>query len=94
MRKKGSITAVLTASAFAAYSQIKDLQFADLTAKSKEAGTAVLDIVDIIIQVGLGIAFISVIYMVATKNQNAKEWVIGFFVAIILYLLFYQLIRL
>lgn len=59
----------------------------------KGAGKDMLEIVDMAIIIGLAAALITVVYMVATKNQHAKEWVIGFIVAIIVYLVFSPMLK-
>lgn len=66
--------------------------FSSITSEVKTAGQSFMQIIDIAIMIGLGLALISVVYMVATKNQHAKEWVVGFVVALMVYLLFFHML--
>lgn len=93
--KKQVSTFLLTAGTIAVASAqgLKSMNMSAVTTDVKDAGKSMMQIIDMAIMIGLGLALISVVYMVATKNQHAKEWVVGFVVAIIVYLLFFHLLE-
>lgn len=71
---------------------IKNLDMKDLSENIKESGSSIMDIIETITIIGLAIALMVVVYMVATKNQHSREWVIGFVAGVIIYLVFFQLL--
>lgn len=67
--------------------QVKIKSISEVESQVKSSATSLKTMATYIIGAVLFISLISVIYMVATSNPKSKEWVIGWIVAVIVYII-------
>lgn len=68
--------------------QPKITDFSAMESEVSKASTSMINIAKIVIGVVFAIGLIFVIYNVITKNAHAKEWVIGYIIGLVLYIVF------
>ena len=63
-------------------SSIKISSLADVESKAEEGSTTILNIAKYVLGAVLGVALIFVIYALATNNPHAKEYLLGWIIAV------------
>lgn len=63
-------------------SSIKISSLADVESKAQEGSTTILNIAKYVLGAVLGVALIFVIYALATNNPHAKEYLLGWIIAV------------
>jgi hypothetical protein len=68
------------------YAQVKITSLSEIESKAKEGATTLINIAKYAIGAVLFLALIFVIYAIATNKQNAREYAIGWVIALVVYL--------
>jgi hypothetical protein len=69
------------------YAQIKITSLSEIEGKAKEGADTIINIAKYAIGAVLFLALIFVIYAIATNKQNAREYAIGWVIALVVYLI-------
>jgi hypothetical protein len=73
--------------------EIEDFKMGDLEDTVQETTTSIIDIVGYIIGGVLAIGLIVVVYMVATSHPKARDYIIGWFIALVVYIIAWQILK-
>ena len=81
-----------TAQVAEAQSGLKINSLAEVTDKAKEGADTILDVAKYILAAVLGIALVFVIYSLATNNPHAKEYLLGWIIAVVVIMVAFLII--
>lgn len=81
-----------TAQVVEAQSGLKINSLSEVTDKAKEGADTVLDVAKYILAAVLGIALVFVIYSLATNNPHAKEYLLGWIIAVVVIMVAFLII--
>ncbi len=87
MRKRVLLSCASMLSVALANAQVKLSSVSEMNTKVSEATSAVVTMVQYIIGAVLAIALIFVVYSLATSSQRAKEYLIGWVIAVVVCLI-------
>ena len=76
----------------AAQSGLKINSLSEVTDKAKEGADTILDVAKYILAAVLGIALVFVIYSLATNNPHAKEYLLGWIIAVVVIMVAFLII--
>ncbi len=71
---------------------IKISSLSDVEAKAQEGSTTILNIAKYVLGAVLGIALVFVIYSLATNNPHAKEYLLGWIIAVAVIMVAFMII--
>ena len=80
-----------TAQVAEAQSGLKN-SLSEVTDKAKEGADTILDVAKYILAAVLGIALVFVIYSLATNNPHAKEYLLGWIIAVVVIMVAFLII--
>ena len=75
-----------------AQSGLKINSLSEVTDKAKEGADTILDVAKYILAAVLGIALVFVIYSLATNNPHAKEYLLGWIIAVVVIMVAFLII--
>lgn len=75
-----------------AQSGLKISSLSEVTDKAKEGADTILDVAKYILAAVLGIALVFVIYSLATNNPHAKEYLLGWIIAVVVIMVAFLII--
>lgn len=81
-----------TAQVVEAQSGLKINSLSEVTDKAKEGADTILDVAKYILAAVLGIALVFVIYSLATNNPHAKEYLLGWIIAVVVIMVAFLII--
>ena len=81
-----------TAQVVKAQSGLKISSLSEVTDKAKEGADTILDVAKYILAAVLGIALVFVIYSLATNNPHAKEYLLGWIIAVVVIMVAFLII--
>lgn len=81
-----------TAQVAEAQSGLKINSLSEVTDKAKEGADTILDVAKYILAAVLGIALVFVIYSLATNNPHAKEYLLGWIIAVVVIMVAFLII--
>ena len=81
-----------TAQVVEAQSGLKISSLSEVTDKAKEGADTILDVAKYILAAVLGIALVFVIYSLATNNHHAKEYLLGWIIAVVVIMVAFLII--
>ena len=81
-----------TAQVVEAQSGLKINSLSEVTYKAKEGADTILDVAKYILAAVLGIALVFVIYSLATNNPHAKEYLLGWIIAVVVIMVAFLII--
>ena len=81
-----------TAQVAEAQSVLKINSLSEVTDKAKEGADTILDVAKYILAAVLGIALVFVIYSLATNNPHAKEYLLGWIIAVVVIMVAFLII--
>ena len=81
-----------TAQVVEAQSGLKINSLSEVTDKAKEGADTILDVAKYILAAVLGIALVFVIYSLATNNPHAKEYLLGWIIAVVVIMVAFVII--
>lgn len=81
-----------TAQVVEAQSGLKISSLSEVTDKAKEGADTILDVAKYILAAVLGIALVFVIYLLATNNPHAKEYLLGWIIAVVVIMVAFLII--
>lgn len=81
-----------TAQVVEAQSGLKISSLSEVTDKAKEGADTILDVAKYILAAVLGIALVFVIYSLATNNLHAKEYLLGWIIAVVVIMVAFLII--
>ena len=67
-------------------------RLSEVTDKAKEGADTILDVAKYILAAVLGIALVFVIYSLATNNPHAKEYLLGWIIAVVVIMVAFLII--
>lgn len=76
------LTFVVVPQVVEAQSSLKISSLSDVESKAKEGSDTILNIAKYVLAAVLGIALVFVIYSLATNNPHAKEYLLGWIIAV------------
>ena len=68
------------------------INLSEVTDKAKEGADTILDVAKYILAAVLGIALVFVIYSLATNNPHAKEYLLGWIIAVVVIMVAFLII--
>ena len=71
---------------------LKINSLSEVTDKAKEGADTILDVAKYILAAVLGIALVFVIYSLATNNPHAKEYLLGWIIAVVVIMVAFLII--
>lgn len=86
------LTCVIVPQIVEAQSALKISSLADVESKAQEGSNSILNVAKYVLAAVLGIALVFVIYALATNNPHAKEYLLGWIIAVVVIMVAFLII--
>lgn len=86
------LTCVVVPEVVEAQSALKISSLSDVESKAQEGSDSILNVAKYVLAAVLGIALVFVIYALATNNPHAKEYLLGWIIAVIVIMVAFLII--